>query len=32
MPNVIAIDVSEDGWFDRLLATIERFLELHPIP
>ncbi len=31
-PNLIAIDVSEDGWFDRLRATIEGFLDEHPIP
>lgn len=31
-PNLVAIDVSEDGWFDRLLATIETFLVEHPIP
>jgi tRNA dimethylallyltransferase len=31
-PNLVAIDVSEAGWFDRMLATIEAFLEDHPIP
>jgi tRNA dimethylallyltransferase len=31
-PGLIEIDVAEDGWFDRLFATIEAFLAEHPIP
>jgi tRNA dimethylallyltransferase len=31
-PDLIEIDVSEEGWFDRLLTTIRTFLDKHPIP
>lgn len=31
-PGLIEIDVSEDGWFERLLSAIEAFLDEHPIP
>jgi tRNA dimethylallyltransferase len=31
-PGLVAVDVSEDGWFERMLATIEAFLAEHPIP
>ncbi len=30
-PGLVAIDVSEEGWFGRLLATIEEFLVKHPM-
>lgn len=30
-PNLVQVDVSEPGWFDRLQATIEAFLTRHPL-
>jgi tRNA dimethylallyltransferase len=30
--GLVEIDVSEDSWFETLLARIEAFLEEHPIP